>query len=111
METVHSLQEFGQIISENDAVLVYFSTEVCSVCKVLRPKVAEMVSEAFPKLKPVFVELDKLPGLAAQNRVFVAPTIVVFFAGRETIRKSGVFGVDELKFEIKRPYAMIFKAP
>jgi hypothetical protein len=51
-----------------------------------------------------------LPEVAAQNRVFAAPTIVVFFAGRETIRKSRAFGIDELKAEISRPYSLMFEA-
>jgi thioredoxin-like negative regulator of GroEL len=109
METIQSIQEFDQILAENDAVLVYFSTEICSVCQVLKPKVFEMVSESFPKMKMVFVESNKLPELAAQNRVFAAPTVVVFFAGRETIRKIRAFGVDELKSEIQRPYSLFFE--
>lgn len=111
METIQSNQEFDQILAENDAVLVYFSTEICSVCQVLKPKVTEMVSESFPKMKMVFVESNRLPELAAQNRVFAAPTVVVFFAGRETIRKSRAFGVDELRSEIQRPYSILFEAP
>jgi hypothetical protein len=57
----------------------------------------------------VFIESDQLPELAAQNRVFTAPTVIVFFAGRETIRKSRAFGVDELRSEIERPYSIIFE--
>jgi thioredoxin-like negative regulator of GroEL len=57
---------------------------------VLKPKVIEMIAESFPQMKMVFVESDKLPELAAQNRVFAAPTIIVFFAGRETKPKSVV---------------------
>jgi thioredoxin 1 len=108
METIQSIQNFTKILAENDAVLSYFSTEICSVCKVLKPKVAEMIAESFPKIKMVFVESDKLPELAAQNRVFTAPTVIVFFDGRETIRKSRAFGVDELKSEIQRPYSLLF---
>ena len=109
MKTIQTISEFDQILSENDAVLAYFSTEICSVCHVLKPKVIEMVSDSFPKMKMVFVESDKLPELAAQNRVFTAPTVVVFFAGRETIRKSRAFGVDELRSEIERPYSLMFE--
>jgi thioredoxin-like negative regulator of GroEL len=108
METIQSIQEFTKVLDENDAVLAYFSTEICSVCKVLKPKIAEMIAESFPKMKMVFVESDKLPELAARNRVFTAPTIIVFFASRETIRKSRAFGVDELKSEIERPYSLLF---
>lgn len=108
METIHSLQELEQILAENDVVLVYFSTEICSVCKVLKPKVEEMGSVSFPQMKMYFVESDKLPEIAAQNRVFAAPTVIAFFAGRETIRKSRAFGIAELESEISRPYSMIF---
>lgn len=109
METIRSISEFDLILAENDAVLTYFSTETCSVCHVLKPKVIEMVSESFPKMKMVFIESDKLPELAAQNRVFTAPTVVVFFAGRETIRKSRAFGVDQLRSEIHRSYSLMFE--
>ena len=109
METIPSIPEFDLILAENDAVLAYFSTETCSVCHVLKPKVIEMVAEAFPKIKMVFIESDKLPELAAQYRVFTAPTVVVFFAGRETIRKSRAFGVDELRSEIQRPYSLFYE--
>ncbi len=56
METIHSIQEFDQVLLENDVVLAYFSTEICSVCKVLKPKVIEVISEAFPQVKMVFIE-------------------------------------------------------
>lgn len=108
MEAINSTQEFEQLLAEQDAVLAYFSTDECSVCKVLKPKVFEMISESFPKMKMVYVESEKLPELAAQNRVFTAPTVIVFFAGRETIRKSRAFGVDELKMAIQRPYSLLF---
>jgi hypothetical protein len=111
MQPILSIAEFDEILSENDAVLAYFSTENCSVCHVLKPKVAAMISVLFPKMQMVFVESARLPELAARNRVFAAPTIVVFFAGRETVRKSRAFGVDELRSEIERPYSMMFGAP
>lgn len=109
MQTISTLIDFESLLAESDAVLAYFSTETCSVCHVLKPKVLEMVSESFPLMKMVFVESDKSPELAAAYRVFTAPTVVVFFAGRETIRKARAFGVDELKAEITRPYMLMFE--
>jgi len=108
METTKTTTDFESLLAENDAVLAYFSTEICSVCHVLKPKVAEMVASSFPMMRMVYIESDKSPELAAQYRVFTAPTVVVFFAGRETIRKSRAFGVDELKSEIIRPYSVMF---
>jgi thioredoxin 1 len=108
METIQSNQQFDLILAENDVVLSYFSTNDCSVCKVLKPKIIEVIGEAFPKMKMIYVESDQFPELAAQNRVFTAPTILCFFAGRETIRKSRAFGLEELRKEIERPYAILF---
>lgn len=109
MQTISTLTDFESLLAENDAVLAYFSTEMCSVCHVLKPKVAEMVASSFPKMKMVYIESDKSPEVAATYRVFTAPTVVVFFAGRETIRKSRAFGVQELQAEINRPYALMFE--
>lgn len=102
------MADFESLLAESDALLAYFSTEMCSVCHVLKPKVAEMVAASFPRMKMVYVQSDRLPDVAAAYSVFTAPTVVVFFAGRETIRKARAFGVDELKAEIQRPYSMLF---
>lgn len=95
-------------LKEEPAVLVYFSTQACSVCHVLKPKVEELVDTTFPKLKLLSVQSDKQPEIAAQNQVFTAPTLLVFFDGREYIRKSRNFGIGELREAIARPYEMIF---
>ena len=105
---IKSLDEFLTLKEEQAAILAYFSTDACSVCKVLKPKVEEMVTAQFPKMQLVYVKSDVLPDVAAQNSVFTAPTIVVFFDGRETIRKSRAFGVDELQHEVERYYSMLF---
>lgn len=106
---IQSLEEFQKIKEKEAALLVYFSTESCNVCKVLKPKVAELIQNEFPKIKLVYVPSDKLPETAAQNRVFAAPTILIFFEGRETIRKSRSIGISELHRDIARGYSLIFR--
>jgi len=109
MQPILSIEEFREAVDGKMAVLAYFSTEACAVCKVLKPKVAEMVSESFPQIKAVYIQSDQLPELTAQLRIFTAPTVIVFFEGRETIRKSRAFGIDELMGEIRRPYSLLFE--
>ena len=106
-QEVKSLSEF-ESLRQGKAVLTYFSTDACSVCKVLKPKIAEMCAEYFPELGLVYVRSDALPEIAGQYSIFAAPTIVVFFEGRETIRKSRAIGVDELRQEIERYYRLLF---
>jgi thioredoxin-like negative regulator of GroEL len=105
---IQSFEEFLKLKEEEPALLAYFSTEACNVCKVLKPKVAELFHAEFPKIKLAYIKSDKLPEVAAQNQVFSAPTILVFFEGRESIRKSRNIGIGELQREIERPYEMIF---
>lgn len=107
-QQVESFDSFLKIKEKEPALLAYFSTEACNVCKVLKPKVAELIYSEFPKIKIVYIQTDKLPEIAAQNQVFAVPTILVFFEGREYIRKSRNIGISELEREIDRPYSMIF---
>jgi len=105
---IHSFVEFLKLKEEEPAMLAYFSTEACNVCKVLKPKVEELIEAEFSKIKLAYIKSDKLPEVAAQNQIFTAPTIVVFIEGREYIRKSRSIGISELQREIEHPYSMMF---
>lgn len=105
---IQSLEDFNRLKLEEPALLGYFSTDACNVCKVLKPKVEELIQKEFRQVKLAYVKSDVLPEVAGQHQVFAAPTILVFFDGRETIRKSRNIGIDELRREISRPYSMIF---
>ena len=107
-EQVESFEAFLKLKEEEPALLAYFSTETCNVCKVLKPKVAELIQASFPEIKLVYIQTDKLPEVASQNQVFAVPTLLVYFEGREYIRKSRNIGIGELEREIDRPYSMIF---
>jgi len=105
---IQSFREFIQLKKSEPALLGYFSTEACNVCKVLKPKVAELIQTEFPKIKLIYIKSDICPEIAAQNQVFAAPTILVFFEGLEYIRKSRNIGIGELQREIERQYSMMF---
>lgn len=107
-ETIQTLDEFHHLIASEDAVLVYFSHDQCNVCKVLKPKVAHLLHNEFPKMKMVYADTVKSPDIAGQNRVFAVPTLIVYFGGREAFRRSRNIGLDELAELIERPYHLIF---
>ncbi len=105
---IKTFEEFSELKEQEPALLAYFSTVACNVCKILKPKVAELLEVNFPLMKMVYIPSDELPEIAAQNQIFTAPTIVVFFEGREYIRKSRNIGINELQNEIERPYLLLF---
>jgi thioredoxin-like negative regulator of GroEL len=105
---LNNLDEFNKALNENEAMLVYFNSNSCNVGEAIAPKVMNLIEEKFSKIQFYFVDREMSPEIAAQHSVFVEPTILVFFAGRETIRKSRHFSIDELEMSIERPYSIIF---
>ena len=96
-----------EIIESEPAVAIYFSTPNCGVCQALRPKVEVLFSEKFPAIKFVHVEIDKSPSISGEYSVFSAPTLLVFFEGKEFLRKVRLMGIQELQEKIERPYNML----
>lgn len=105
---ISSSKEFETIIENNFAVLLYFSRETCSVGEALEPKVIEMLKTHYPKIPFYFVDMTKTPEIAQQYEVQIEPTIVVLFDKKETIRKTRVLSITELKNSLERVYQIAF---
>jgi thioredoxin 1 len=95
-------------VDSQPAVLVYFKNDNCAPCLVLRPKVKELLDESFPSVEMIVVDTVEQPEFAGEFHVFANPTLLVFFDGKEYIRKSKYVAIPELKAEIGRLYDMIF---
>ena len=107
IESAKSLQQLNETITKENFVLVYFSHEKCNVCKVLKPKVAEMLNKNFPKVKMIYADTVENPEIAGQNSIFAVPTIVTYVEGKEYFRRSRNIGIRELEDLIERPYSII----
>jgi len=106
---LYTLKEYENFITANSGAVVYFSTSQCSVCKVLKPKLKELLKSNFPKMKFGYVDCEQSQDIAAQNSVFAVPTITFNFNGKEFLRKSRIINLTELAVELKRPYSLIFE--
>lgn len=91
------------------SVILYFTSQDCQVCKVLKPKVEQMVDTRFPRMNLHFIDAREERQTAAYFQVFTVPAILVFFEGKEYIRKSRNFSLLELEKEILRPYQLLFE--
>ena len=103
-----NIEELKRFCGENMAVIVYFTTKSCNVCKALRPKIEVMIKENFSEMKFLYIDAEEFPETAAQYSIFAVPSILCFFDGKESIRKSRHIGIDQLGGEISRIYNMIF---
>lgn len=95
-------------IPENFNGVLYFSHQHCGVCKVLRPKVEQLLTEEYPELSFHYVDIEKEPKTAAGYTVFTVPVILVFFEGQEFYRFKGGVSIGELARQISRPYELKF---
>lgn len=103
-----NLEEFQQAMGQDAAALCYFSHDDCNVCKVLKPKVYQLLKKKYPAIRFYYINTRETPDIAAQNSVFTVPTIIQFFDGREFLRKSRSIGIQELDAELERPYGLMF---
>ncbi|HHB52534.1 MAG TPA: thioredoxin [Saprospiraceae bacterium] len=106
---INTLEEFDSILRDNDAVFVYFNSSSCNVGEALAPKVMKLIDTKFPKMQFYYVDRELSPEIAAKYSVFVEPTILTFFGGKETLRKSRHFSMDELESAMSRPYSILFE--
>lgn len=104
---ITTLAEFVEIVESNTAVAFYMSTPDCNVCKVLKPKLIEFLTDKFSKIKLIYVNIAEAKELAAQKNVFTVPTILFYFDGKEYIRKARFVNFDELESEIERYYRLL----
>jgi thioredoxin-like negative regulator of GroEL len=96
-------------LTESQAVILYFTAPHCNVCKVLKPKILELIKSKYPEMNINFIDVSKYPKVAAQFQVFTIPVILVYFEGREFYRKARNLSLFELEKEISRPYQLLFK--
>ncbi|HHG84727.1 MAG TPA: thioredoxin [Bacteroidetes bacterium] len=104
---VHSIEEAKKAL-KHPAVLLYFFHDHCPPCKVLRPKVQQLLENTYPEMNLVLADGLSHPDLAAQWSVFGFPTMMGMFEGKEYFRKSKFVSLGELSLAIERPYKLMF---
>jgi len=82
-------ENFNDVISSNDLVLLQVSTSWCNPCKILTP----IVEEASNEVSNVFfakVDAEKNTELASNLNIRSVPTVIILKEGLEVERFTGV---------------------
>ena len=98
------MDQLTGILEKESFVLVYFSHQNCNVCKVLKPKVAEMIANNFPHISLYYVDTIESPEVSGQFSVFTVPTVLVFVENKEFIRESRHISMEPFKERIQKLY-------
>lgn len=90
------------------AELKYFSHDNCSVCKVLLPKVKALIASEYPQMSFQYINIEENAQEAAEYQVYSAPTILIFFEGKEYYRFGRNVSLQQVDEAIQRPYSLLF---
>ncbi len=108
METIYSIEGLRAALSDNKVAVIYYSNETCNVCKVLKPRIREMLDMQFPNAKMHYVDIEKSPVVSGQYRVFSIPTIDIYIDGKEHARFSRNVTMHDFEAAMRRPYDLIY---
>ncbi|SDI56900.1 thioredoxin family protein [Natribacillus halophilus] len=95
-----TIEEVNQFLVNNDVTFLFLSSESCSVCHALWPKVQEMVSQ-FPQIKLAHIDVDQVKEVAGQFLVFTAPILLLFKGQKEVMREDRFVRMDQLRHRLE----------
>ena len=83
-------------IKESDVAVADFSATWCGPCKMMAPVFHAVADEMGDKVDFYSVDVDENPGLAAANKVFSVPTLILYKDGVEASRSVGAISRSDL---------------
>lgn len=107
---MQTLESIHQTLTTHDAVMLYFSAPACNVCHALKPKLIESITSEFSTFVIESIDISETPEIASHFSVFAIPTVLIFFQGREFLRKSRHMSVGEVVEDIRRPYTLMVES-
>ncbi len=108
MKVINNLEDIKEKISSKEALIIYFSSKNCSVCKVLKPKIEKEISTYFDKISLFEIKIEQSLDISSYFTIFQAPTILFYLDGKEFLREGKNISISAFINAIKRPYEMFY---
>lgn len=94
MEEITNEGSFTEMLGKSLSAVYYF-TDNCGVCHVLKPKVKDMFYELGIPIGSM--NLMKHAALAGQQLIMGVPTLIIYQNGKEIIREGAYMQLHELR--------------
>ncbi len=90
------MSKFSEIINQEKPVLVDFFAKWCGPCKMMSPILKEVKDTLQDKVAILKIDVDKNQAIATKYQVRGVPTLIIYKAGKQVWRQSGVVQKNEL---------------
>ncbi len=97
-----------QSILNEEMILLYFGSSSCGVCVDMKPKVEDVLKK-YPRIKSIYIDVEKSHNIAISYDIFTIPGILVFVEGKETIREARYISIGDIDNKIHRYYDLLFR--
>lgn len=108
MRQIATESDLNELLAAQPAVMVLFGGAGCGVCQSIKPRLADMAEQDFPKLVVVWVDCEEGGALCAAHCVFSLPVVQLWFEGQPFERFVRAFSLSAVRSAIERPYGMLF---
>lgn len=89
-------ETFTEILNSDTPVLLDFYADWCGPCQTLSPILKEIATEMGDKVRILKIDVDKNQAIAGQYNISGIPTMVLFKAGKQIWRTSGVLPKSQI---------------
>ncbi|CAA7602428.1 Thioredoxin-like fold [Acididesulfobacillus acetoxydans] len=83
---IRSEEQLRRLLAQEEALVLYFTSQSCNVCRAVFPKLMIRVSPQL--IKVAKINIDEHPEIAGQMLVFTVPTVLMMYEGKEILRES-----------------------
>jgi len=101
MKNIKNIKEIKEILEKEELICLYFSTDTCNVCKVLRPKVAQLIDK-FNNVEAYYINTDIVEEAKGEYMIFAVPVIALYYNKKELIRFNRFVTISEIEQYIKK---------
>jgi thioredoxin 1 len=90
------MAKFSELINQDKAVLIDFFAEWCGPCKMMSPILKDVKDTLGDSITIIKIDVDKNQALASKYQVKGVPTLMLFKAGKQLWRQSGLLQKNEI---------------
>lgn len=106
MQNITEKDDMDRLITGNKVVILQFGTATCTPCAAIKLKLDKW-SLKHPEVFMRYIPVEGFPELAAQHDIFSSPTVCLYVEGKNLIKESGYFSLEDFLNRTERYISLL----